>query len=285
MLRRKLWIVSILLIMAMIAPIYGQQPDELDAEAMETFFAQELNRIIREQFNSPALARSETLDIVAQRIAENIGCREDTVRFDIPGDAVAQGYTPYPGYGVGRTTRVPLVPVVNNRPLDSLMRNYANVIFNSNINQAGLHYREIGVGISLCQNTRTPQYSLFVVLGAQPDIIPVVIENGTPTLQVESVPVTVNLSIHEENSRRAPGIFGKAASVRLSTQPLDERITAQDYAEQIPFELTECGVNTVYYELTDTEGVVVTGETSVELICGDDSEAEATPEATAESDS
>lgn len=251
-----------------------------DPEEMKVFFVAEFNRILREDFNALPLAHNPILEDVAQDIADEIGCRDDEVQFDIQGDVTRLGYKSYPGFSIGRTTRVPLVTIVNNRPLDTLMRNYTNIIFTSNINRSGLFYREIGVGVSICQNTRTPQYSLFVVLGAQPDVIPVVIENGAPTLEADSAPVTVTLSVHEENSRRAPGIFGKASTMRFSTLPLDERIPVLDYAPSAEIELTACGTNTVFYELIDTEGVTVTGETSVEVIC-----AEGAPAATEEAGS
>jgi hypothetical protein len=254
-------------LLMMISSVSAQQPT---ADEMADYFFQEFNRIVREDYGGTALAHNDILQDIAQKIADNIGCREDTIEFDIQGDAYDLGYIPYPSYGqIPRTTRVPLIPVVNNRPIETLIENYANVIYNTNIRGAGLFYREIGVGVSVCQNTRTPQYSLIVVLGAQPDVRPLVIENGTPELEVEAAPATVMLSIHEENSRRSPGIFGKAASMRLSLSPLDDRVAQQEYQPALEFELPTCGENTIYYELTDTEGVVVTGETSVELICGE----------------
>lgn len=268
MISRLLIVIAVLLLLA--SSISAQEPS---SEDIADYFFQEFNRIIRDEYEGVPLARSEILEAVAQKIAENIGCREDTIEFDIQGDAFDLGYKPYPTYGdVPRTTRVPLVPVVNSRPIESVTENYTNIIYNSNILGQGLFYREIGVGVSVCQNTRSPQYSLFVVLGSQPDVIPVVIENGALELEVDSVPVTVNLSIHEEKSRRSPGIFGVAMSMRFSTSPLDERVPVQDYQPHIEFELTKCGENTIYYELTDTEGVVVTGETSVELVCANESD-------------
>lgn len=269
----------VVLLMTALTPVMGQDEAEeepLTAEEMADAFTIEFNRILREEFDARALARNELLDSVALRIAEQVGCTNERIDFDIQDEAEAAGYRLYPGDTEARTTRIPLIPAVNVRPIEEMATFYSAGIFENNINQPSRYYREIGVGVSPCTATQGPdavgttqQYGLFIVLGSQPDLIPVVIENDGSTLEVDSVPVTVELSVHSENSRQREGIFGTTDTVRLSNSPIEDDTPSQPYATTISWELEECGENTVYYELTDTEGLSVEGVASVEVVCGE----------------
>jgi hypothetical protein len=240
---------------------------------MEEIFVTHFNRILREQLGTRALARNDILDGVAQKIADQVGCSNAPVEFDIVREVLSAGYKAYPGDTTARTTRIPLLPIVNFRPIEEMAQFYTVDIFET-INQDGRYYREIGVGITPCNVNlgdeavgSTQQYALFVILGSQPDVIPVVIENGSKQLTVDGVPVTVNLSIHQENSRQREGIFGRTVTMRLSNTPLDSSVEAIPYESTLTWELSTCGANTVYYELTDKNTLKVTGETSVEVVC------------------
>jgi hypothetical protein len=96
----------------------------------------------------------------------------------------------------------------------------------------------------------------------------VVIENGASEIAVAAVPARLTLSVHQENSRQRPGIFGRGAQVRLSTnEALSDSTRSQNFAAFLDWEVEACGENTLFYELSDTEGVVVTGQVSVNLVC------------------
>jgi hypothetical protein len=253
----------------------AEETAPLDAEAMEEAFVTTFNRILREEVGTRALARNAILDEVAQKITDAVGCSDQRVEFDIVREVLEAGYQAYPGDTTARTTRIPLLPIVNFRPIEEMAQFYTVDIFET-INQDGRYYREIGVGITLCTVNlgdeamgSTQQYALFVILGSQPDVIPVVIENDGKQLTVDGVPVTVNLSIHQENSRQREGIFGRTVTMRLSEAPLDESVQAIPYSSTLEWEFKECGANTVYYELTDANGLTVTGETSVEVVCSE----------------
>jgi hypothetical protein len=268
----------VILLMLALTPAMGQDDAEepLDATEMADAFTVEFNRVLRQEFETRALARNDLLDSVALQVAEQVGCTNDRIDFDIQLEAELAGYRLYPGDNETRTTRIPLIPAVNVRPIVEMANLYSAGIFENNINQPSRYYREIGVGVSPCTAIQGPdavgttqQYGLFIVLGSQPDVIPVVIESGGLTLGAESVPVTVELSVHQENSRQREEIFGTTESIRLSNTEIDDDTPSQPYAPVVAWDLEECGMNTVYYELTDTEGLMVEGSTSVEVICGE----------------
>jgi hypothetical protein len=258
-------------------PVQAQDRAAPDGEAMEERFLGEFNRIMRQEIGARALARNPILDEVAQEIADLLGCTDDRVEFDIQHEVAQRGYGVFPGDDRPRTTRVPLLPAVNFRPIEEMAQFYTEDIFENNINKPGRFYREIGVGVSPCIVVdeadpdligSTQQYGLFVILGSQPDVIPVVIENGTSSLSATEAPLTVNLSIHQENSRQQVGIFGRGDRLRLSNAPLTEDDDLENYQAGMEWEFEDCGANTLYYELTDTEGLTLEGEVSVEVLCG-----------------
>lgn len=264
----RLLIVGLLVSGLGLAPalVVAQQDTEQDTEeeALREAFTVAFNTLLREEYDALPLARHPALDELAQDIAIEVGCADEEVQFDIPEDVVALGYTPYADEARARTTRVPLLPIVNQRSIASIVELYAPSIYESNINQPGRFYREMGVGISICSESA---YSIFVILGAQPDVIPVVIDNGAAQLMVETVPHEVRLFVHQENSRPLDGIFGTTEQMRLSNEPLTVRDFAQRYRESLTWTLDTCGENTVYYELIDADEQRVSGETRVELIC------------------
>jgi hypothetical protein len=268
--------ILLVIILALSAfPVLAQdEPSQVsDPEQMEETYLAEFNRILRDEIGTRALARNDILDDIAQKTAEALGCTNEPVEFDINQDVMDAGYKTYPGDNSTRTTRIPLLPIVNFRPIEEMATFYTEDIFET-IDQDGRYYREIGVGVAPCivdlgdeAVGSTPQYSMFIILGSQPDVIPVVVGNGTDQITVDAVPVTVPVSIHQENSRQIEGIFGRAATVRLSAEPLTDSNAAQAYEPLVQWELTECGPNTIYYELTDEAGLTLSGETAVEVVC------------------
>jgi hypothetical protein len=268
---------GVVLVMVVALPFTFAQEEEtteFDAEAAKETFYVEFNRVLREEIETRALAHSAILDEVAQTIADEIGCTEDRVDFDIKFAVADLGYEMYPGDNEVRTTRIPLLPIVNERPIEEMATFYTGDIFESNINQAGRFYREIGIGVAPCivdlgpdSVGSTQQYTLFVILGSQPNVIPLVIENGASQITAETTPVPVTLSIHQENSRQRPGIFGRAETMRLSSTPLDDSVEAVRYEDTVAWELADCGENSVFYELTDAEGLTVEGSATVEVVC------------------
>jgi hypothetical protein len=275
---KSLGVLLVIALLLALTPAFGQDEAEeaRTPEEMADAFTVEFNRVLREQFDTRALARSDILDGVATEIAEQVGCTNNRIDFDIQLEAELGGYRVYPGDNEARTTRIPLIPAVNIRPIEDMASLYAAGIFENNINQPSRFYREIGVGVSPCIAVQGPdaigsteQYGLFIVLGSQPDVIPVVIENGGSTIEVDAVPARVELSIHSENSRQREDIFGSTASVRLSNSPIDDDTPSSLYTPAVLWALEECGENTVYYELTDEAGLIIEGSTSVDIVCGD----------------
>lgn len=267
--------VCFLLLVSLSVPVFAQEGEAegtLDAAAMGNEFLGAFNQILVEEFEARALARNSALDGVAEEIARSVGCNEERVEFDIQQSVKDAGYAAYPGETFPRTTRIPLLPVVNNRPIEEMAQFYAADIFENNINQPGRFYREIGIGIVPCvvveadQVGSTQQYGLFIILGSQPDVIPVVVGDGSGSVE-GSAPTTVAVSVHQESTRQMDGIFGRGASIRISTAPLGDSDEAIAYGSPIEVELTECGTNTVHYELTDTNDVVLEGSADIELVC------------------
>lgn len=253
------------------------EPNALDEQVQvwREAFLVTFNTILRTEFNSRPLAPNPILDEIAQEIAALVGCTNERVEFDIQREALRLGYEPYPdATTIARTTRVPLLPAVNTRSVEEMARIYTSDIFQNNINLSGRFYREIGIGVSPCIVATdaevigtTTQYGLFVILGAQPNVIPLVIENGARQLEASELPLRVTLAIHQENSRQLDGLFGIVSRMRLSNAPLTAGVLNRSYEPYVTWSLESCGENTVYYELTDTVGLQVTGETSVEVIC------------------
>lgn len=274
--RYRYTVMIVTLILSMVGlSTFAQEPEpERDAETLRQVYYEEFNRVLREQYGTRALGRSPILDGIAQVLAESISCTEDPAEFDIPVMARAADYGLYEGDTAVRVTRYPLLPIVNMRSVEDMARFFTGAIFEENINQAGRFYREIGVGLQPCIAVETsgavgstPQYALFVILGAQPDVIPVVIENGEKELIAESLPLEVEISVHQENSRQLPGIFGRGVSLRLANEPITASTPSLAYQSAVTWQFDTCGENTLYYELTDAEGLSLEGSTSVELIC------------------
>lgn len=270
---RSLGAAALLWLVSGVALAQTGSDEPLDGEQMAAAFVAEFNRILREDLEHPALARNPILDEIAQNIARQVGCQDGRVTFDIQEEAAERGFALYPDDNLARTTRIPLLPAVNQRPIEEIAEAYTPAIYGSNIAQQGRFYREIGVGVDPCVARvgqtvgSSQQYGIFVILGAQPNVIPVVIENGETSLPAESTPLEVTLSVHEELSRPRSDIFGATQEIRLSNEPLTDEVEAIPYAPFVAWELPECGENTVYYELTDEAGMTVEGETSVTVEC------------------
>lgn len=260
--------------------VFAQAPDDesaLTPDTLRASFVDGFNTFLREEANYPALAVNPALNEVAQAIAEQIGCTSESVNLDIQDRVAALGYQVFPGDDKPRTTRLPLLPIVNLDPIAEVTDFYAADIYGTNIAQASRFYREIGVGAFPCiANAGTnavgsnQQYALFVILGVQPNVIPVVIGNGLPTITVPDVPAMVEISIHQEDSRPRPEIFGRIDSMRLSNQAIDANTPTLLYDSIVEWTVTDCGQNTIYYELTDTQGMILRGETSVNIQCSEE---------------
>lgn len=244
---------------------------QAEAEQMKQRFISGFNRILVDELGQPALARNAMLEQVAQRISDDVGCTEEGTSFNIPQEAMEAGYQRYQGDNLPRTTRNPLAqPIVNYQAIEVIVAEYGERIYYNSINQPGRFYREIGVGIRPCVAALggTPQYALFIVLGSQPDVIPVLLGYGVPEVRVDEVPATLPLSIHQENTRQQPGSFSRAASLRLSDAPLSADDMPLPYSPVMEWTVNSCGPLTLYYELSDTTGLVQEGQTSIEVVCG-----------------
>ncbi|HLA44686.1 MAG TPA: SH3 domain-containing protein, partial [Aggregatilineales bacterium] len=135
----------------------------------------------------------------------------------------------------------------------------------------GANYREMGIGIQPCQTGAgaRQQYAVFMLLGSQPNVLPVVINSGEAEITAPELPLTVQLSIHDEKTHLPQAdedYFGTAESMRIANHPPDDSVESRAYEPMITWELDFCGENTVYVELTDTAGHTIETTASVNLV-------------------
>lgn len=246
------------------ARLNAQSDKDNEIEALGEEFFVAFNDVLRTEIGENgvrALARNEALDTVAQRLADEAKCgtRWSGV---IPNMARDAGYGVYLD-GASRTTTGALFTISSPIPPAERARDVAEDVWETNIDP--YHYREMGVGVVPCTVGAggTQQYAIFVILGSQPDVIPVVIENGATELETFAPPYRVQLSIHEENTRRPPNAeyFGKAEFMKIN----DGEVSA--FQPRLYWMLEECGLNTITVELTDTRGNTVVSAAEVMLKC------------------
>jgi|GEM_PF-5597890 len=248
--------------------------DGLDPDAMAEDFVQILNEYLVENEGYPALARNTILDDVALSIAESVGCTDAVIELNVQERTLEAGYAVFEGDALPRVTRNPLASIVNQSPIESVAELAVSQIYGNAIAQPGQFYREIGVGVFPCVVNEgdnaigsNQQYALFVILGSQPNVLPVVIASGNPALDVEEAPIELTISFHEEDTRPRPDNFGQGDTLKLDDEPLTDETLEQDFESFVSWEFESCGTHTLYYEIADKNGNTLSGDVSIELVC------------------
>lgn len=162
----------------------------------------------------------------------------------------------------------------------------ADVPFNAWMDTPGartnlLHdkYREVGIGVASDAQGRN---FWTVAFGAQPNVLPVLINDGAGSAEG----ITVTLTLVPENVAPEGGgtAIGQPTAYRASTSSQFTGVEWQPWAAQVSFRLDETpGPQTVYVQLRDAAGRTIVSQASVTLT-GPDADATATPAEPAETE-
>ncbi|MBI4791046.1 MAG: hypothetical protein HY782_28785 [Chloroflexi bacterium] len=123
-------------------------------------------------------------------------------------------------------------------------------------------YREIGIGLTPANQWGATVYVLN--FGAQPNILPIFINNGADSTQSPNVTITLT----EENALPAGEgkMIGRPKQVQVSNSPDFADADWQPYADKIPWTLPASGgAKTVYVKYRDANGRTATSSDSITL--------------------
>ncbi|MBI5931777.1 MAG: hypothetical protein HY862_20880 [Chloroflexi bacterium] len=211
------------------------------------------------------LQRNETLDAVAQVIADELGATGSYTSVP-PVVADDLGYPRWPDNGQ-RVISLPYNGIGIESPAEAAdfwVEAIAGTLAES-------YFREIGIGVSnyVAQAGGTVQTAYAIVVGAQPNVIPVVIGDGAATVYSQEVELYVHneLTLSYETDDTT---MQRASEVRFASSEAElEEATWQlwdDLNYAVPWQLTEgLGPKEVWVELHDAKGVSVKSVANVEL--------------------
>ncbi len=236
--------------------LHAQTPSN-DLEAQNEAFELEVIRLVnlertsrgraplRRNANLTNAARAHNADMIANNFFSHVGSNGSSSSER----ACTHGYTPYgwgacyvgENIGAGYTTPA---AVVNGWMNSSGHR--ANIL-NAN-------YREVGTGHST-GGSWDNYWTLK--LGAQPNVLPVFINNDTD--ETSTYQVTVTLTKEDVSSW---GSIGTITGMQMSQDPNFTGATWQPWSQTIAFELTRGnGEKTVYVKFTDGSNTVISSDT------------------------
>ncbi len=266
MLNRSFKVLSLLLLLGSLmalsvtSPVVAQD-DEEGPTAEDVYVA--INQLLIEQEARP-LGRSELLDEIAQEIADELSNTGTFVT--IPTRAADEvGYPRWPDNGqrvinqainyIGLGTPEEFAAIWEEELPDILLTTF---------------YREIGIGVSEYQAVRggTVQNVYVIVLGAQPNVLPVVINDGAEVVYERDV----ELYIHNELSlayETDSDVMQQAFIIRIadSEEDLDDapELDWLDNNFAVPWQLTSgFGPKTIWVEFEDEKGFTVRSMVEVE---------------------
>lgn len=212
-----------------------------------------INQMLIEQEARP-LGRSELLDEVAQSTADELSNTGTFVTVPtVAADEV--GYPRWPDNGQRVINQaINYIGVGSPEEFAEIWEEDLPEILQTTF------YREIGIGVSTYQAVEggTIQNVYVIVLGAQPNVLPVIINDGDATVYQRDV----ELYIHNELSlayETDADVIQQAFDIRIanSEEELDSAPTI-DWLENnyaVPWQLTdEFGPKTVWVEFTDDKG-------------------------------
>lgn len=240
---------------------------EAQLEALKDELYVEVNRGLLIEGVRP-LARNEILDELAQTIADELGAKGSYN--SLPRDLADQlDYERWSDNGQ-RVLRDAINTIGLGTPAEfvtSYRLQMADIVRDT-------FYRELGVGVStrVAVEGGNVQYVYVVVMGAQPNVLPVVINDGAAEVYSQQV----ELYIHNELSlayETDENTIQQAHSFRLANTEAElenaEWIVWQDNNFAYSWELSsEAGEKSVWAEFEDAKGVRTTYEAKVELTDG-----------------
>jgi hypothetical protein len=259
MFRQSILITAILLLIV-IVPVHAQNsPDDPDE------FYLLLNQGLISEGQHPLL-RNEILDEIAQTIA-------DEVAEDLESDSAPRE--------LARALDFPLWPDNSQRVISAAyirigvlspqeMANLWDGPISANVALDG--FREVGVATAnyVAATGGTPQDVYVAVLGARPNVIPVIINDGAEIVTERDV----ELYIHNEESldyQTDENVVQRIVTVKIANSESDLRDTEpllwEDTNFAVPWELTEgFGDKSVWVELEDRKGATARYEAIVEYV-------------------
>ncbi|MCI0711684.1 MAG: hypothetical protein L0154_16125 [Chloroflexi bacterium] len=273
---RKSILITAILLLTVIIPVHAQDgPDDPDE------FYVLLNQGLISEGQHP-LARSEILNEIAQTIANEVVDNGASTSF--PRElARALDYPLWPDNSQ-RVISTPYVRIGILSPQE--VANLWDGPISANVALDG--FREVGIATTSYVPVRggNPQDVYVVVLGAQPNVIPLIINDGADVVTEQDV----ELYIHNEESldyETDEDVVQRIVTVKIANSEAEladaEPLLWEDTNFGVPWELTdEFGEKSVWVELEDRKGAAVRYEATVEyadpetLDSGDDT-AEVTP--------
>ncbi len=241
--------------------IWAQDDESETPTAEDVYIA--VNQMLIAQEVRP-LGRNELLDEIAQQIADELS--ETGTFITVPRVAADEvGYPRWPDNSqrvinqainyIGLGTPEEFAAIWEEELPDILQLTY---------------YREIGVGVSTYQAVRggNIQNVYVLVLGAQPNVLPVIINDGSKTVYERDV----ELYIHNELSlayETEPDVIQQAVTIRIANSEEElEDAPALDWQKNnfaVAWQLTEeYGPKTVWVEFEDEKGFTVRSVAEVE---------------------
>lgn len=273
---RKSILITIILLLIVIIPVHAQD----DVDDPDEFYVL-LNQGLIAEGQHP-LARNEILDEIAQTIAKEVV--EDGASSSFPRElARALNYPLWPDNSQ-RVISTPYVRIGILSPQE--VANLWDGPISANVALDG--FREAGIATAsyIPVPGGNTQDVYIIVLGAQPNVIPVIINDGADVVTEQDV----ELYIHNEESldyETDEEVVQRIVTVKIANSE-DELADAEPLLWEetnfgVPWELTDgFGEKSVWVELEDRKGATVRYEATVEyadpetLDSGDDS-TEASP--------
>lgn len=256
---------SLALIGTLLAPLYltGVMAQDSDSPTLADELYLEINRGLIEEDAKP-LARNEILDSVAETIAAELGASGQYQSVP-PSLAASAGYPAWPDNS-RRVLSEPLNLIGIQSPnavAGFWTASIAGILAND-------QYREIGVATSayVAVSGGTEQNVYVVVLAAQPNIIPVIINDGADTVYSQEV----ELYLHSELAvgyQTDEETIQRVTSVRIANSEDDladaDTLDWQANNQAVPWTLTDgFGEKSVWVEFEDSKGTTVRSEAVVE---------------------
>lgn len=259
----KLRILTVLMLLTLlVSSVYAQDGEEDSFKQLgdETYL--ELNQALISIGTRP-LGRSETLDAIAQQIADELGATGTYT--SVPRVLADElGYPRWPDRGQRVINEA--INLIGIAPPPQFVAAWQDPI--SEI-LSTTFYREVGIGVAprVAVEGGTVQNVYVVVMGAQPNVLPVIINTGEDTVYSREV----ELYIHNELSlayETDDDIIQRAVRIRIANSEDDLEITEWISWDDVSFAtLWELeagfGEKTVWVEFEDEKGTRVRSSSTV----------------------
>lgn len=225
-----------------------------------------LNEYIVQQGGVP-LVQNESLEDIAQELALNVQCGSGFWTGNIPLIAADRGYERYPSttYFGAHTNEAPdnfeLLQRTNGPDDIATAANAMAAAIYAEVQQRG--YREIGIGLEWCDG----RFLVFIILGAQPSVVPIIVNNGSSSISAQGQPmVSIPIYIHNENARPDYRYFDTySIEVKDTEGNVVYSTSQQPYQPQMNIALG-CGRYTFLTSLNDIEGESLSQTAAVEAV-------------------